>query len=210
MIFRVSNLEDFRKFEQDEDYPFPVFMRRLCGLEPPSTAMLAGTAFHKFLENAIVDSELEVAQIDDFTFIFDDNFELAVNPIKEIRLSKKYVLSGGGEIIVSGCVDSLNNLVIEDHKTTSSFDPDRYLEGYQWRFYLDIFQANEFVWNVFEMRPEGDEEDLVYNVKKLHRLKQYRYPNLHADCCSLVERFGKFLERQDVKDYLRSNKHEFR
>ena len=38
----------------------------------------------------------------------------------------------------------IDGLRIEDHKTTSRFEPDWYLPGYQWRLYLDIFGASRF------------------------------------------------------------------
>ena len=203
MIFRVSNLEDFRKFEQDEEYPFGVFMNRLVGKEPPSEAMLAGTALHKFLEMVGEGLEFDSVEIGGCEFIFEKDFLLSIKQIKEIRLSKTYNCFGK-DLIVSGCVDVLDNLTIEDHKTTSSFDPDRYLEGYQWRFYLDIFKANRFVWNVFEMR-EDTKTPKTYYITQLHTLEQYRYPSLESDCQALVERFSKFIEREDVSEYLRRN-----
>lgn len=204
MIFRVSHLEDFRKFEQDEDYPFGVFMNRLMGKESASEAMIAGTVFHKFLE-FLEDgaTEFENCEIQGFKFIFENDFLFSLKDLKEIRLSKKYDCFGK-MLTVSGCVDVLDNLTIEDHKTTSSFDPDRYIEGYQWRFYLDIFKANRFIWNVFEMR-EDSKTPKTYHVTKLHTLEQYRYPGLESDCQALVEQFSKFLEREDVSEYRRNN-----
>jgi hypothetical protein len=72
---------------------------------------------------------------------------------------------------------------VEDHKTTGRFDPERYLSGYQWRLYLDIFGADLFRWNVFEIKATDD--PLTWDVFAQHTLEQYRYPAMSADCARL-------------------------
>lgn len=188
--WRVSNVEAFRYFEQDEEAEPAQFIDKLLHGFEPSPAMRAGTAFHKALELAepgITGPELHS---EGHVFTFRGDFEVRLSVIRELRASKTYMVDGQ-PIVISGQVDGIEGLRIDDHKTTSRFDPDRYLTGYQWRLYLDIFGASIFRWNVFEL----SEQDLpgLYEVRDQHTLEQYRYPALGADCQALVERFARFV-----------------
>jgi hypothetical protein len=88
-----------------------------------------------------------VLSIDGYTFEFDCDCEIEIPKVREIRGFKKY-----GELEVTGQCDCVSGKTIIDHKTTGQFDPDRFMFGYQWRFYLDIFDADVFRWNVFEIQ----------------------------------------------------------
>jgi hypothetical protein len=152
--YRVSNVEAFRKWEADPDAE-PEDLDRLLadirGESAPSQAMAAGTAFHACLEHAVAGIDFDSLSHGGFVFTFADQFDIEVTPIRELRASKTYMVDGQ-PIFISGQVDAIDGLRIEDHKTTGRFDPDRYLTGYQWRLYLDIFGARHFRWNVFEMK----------------------------------------------------------
>lgn len=180
MIFRVSEAESFRQWLGNEEADLEALLSRLRGETEPSQAMLAGTAFHALLECASVGDEITDAEQGGFRFVVEVDADIALAPIREVRANKLY--SPG--ITISGQLDVLDGHRIEDHKTTGRFDPDRYLDGYQWRYYLDIFGADVFRWNVFEMR---EIEPKVYLIHQFHRLEQHRYPGLHADCQRLAE-----------------------
>jgi hypothetical protein len=209
--YRVSNVEAFRKWEADPDAE-PEDLDRLLadirGESAPSQAMAAGTAFHACLEHAVAGIDFDSLSHGGFVFTFADQFDIEVTPIRELRASKTYMVDGQ-PIFISGQVDAIDGLRIEDHKTTGRFDPDRYLTGYQWRLYLDIFGARHFRWNVFEMKEvESTQESfgfeapaIQYEVFAQHRLEQFRYPALEADCQALVERFARFVrEHAEIRE----------
>lgn len=177
MLFRVSELESFRQWRMDEDAELEPFLARLRGEEPPSEAMLAGTAFHKALELA-KPGEFDTMEALGYQFVITADIKIALPPIRELRAYKTY-----GPITVTGQVDGLEGLRVDDHKTTGRFDADRYLAGFQWRFYLDIFGADIFRWNVFEHRLLRER---VYEVFGFHTLEQHRYPTLERDCRALA------------------------
>ena len=188
--WRVSNVESFRQFEQDDEAEAGQFIDELLHGFAPSAAMQAGTAFHKALELAEPGVTGPELHSEGHVFTFRGDFEVRLPVIRELRASKTYLVDGE-PIVISGQVDAIEGLRIEDHKTTSRFDPDRYLTGYQWRLYLDIFGASVFRWNVFEL----SELDAPghYEVRDQHTLEQFRYPALQADCQALVERFARFV-----------------
>lgn len=190
MNYRVSHVEAFRRFEQDEEAEVADLIDSIAGRSEPSERMLAGTAFHKGLELLQEGAACETLEVDGFTFTFRGDLHLYLPPARELRASKTWIVDDA-PITVSGQVDAIDGLCIHDHKTTSRFDPERYIAGCQWKLYLDIFGASVFRWNVFEL----NELELPghYEVLNQHTLEQYRYPGLEDDCARLVERFARFV-----------------
>ena len=178
---RVSNLESFRRWREDEEQSVDDLIWWITA-SVPSEPMLAGTAFHKALELA-KPGDYDTLYANGYTFHLPEG-TLALPEIRELRASALY-----GALRVSGQVDGLWGKRVEDHKTTSRFDPERYLAGYQWRYYLDIFGADVFRWNVFEIH---EVKPLVYQVADVQTLEAYRYPGMHEDCARLAADFYEF------------------
>jgi hypothetical protein len=184
MLARVSNLESFRQWREDDEQTVDDLVHWLT-TDAPTEAMLAGTAFHRALELA-EPGEYTTLEANGFTFLLPDA-ELELPAVQELRAYGRY-----GDLVVTGQVDGLAGLRVDDHKTTSRFDPERYLAGYQWRFYLDLLGADVFRWNVFEIR-ETDRR--VYQVGAPHRLEAHRYPGMRADCERLATDFLAFARQ---------------
>jgi hypothetical protein len=180
MLARVSNIEAFRQWREREDQTVEDLVRFIT-IDEPSEAMQAGTAFHKALETA-PDGAHAVLQANGYTFELSEG-TLDMPAIRELRAYRQY-----GGLTVTGQVDGLHGRVIVDHKTTARCDPERYLAGCQWKFYLDIFGANVFRWNIFEVR---EVEPLVYSVGEPQVLTAYRYPEMGAYCERLA---GEYLD----------------
>lgn len=183
MLARVSSLETYRRWLQDEDMSAAELVERLTDFQP-TEAMLAGTAFHAALETASV-GDYDKLEANGYTFLLPDA-AIALPEIRELRTSKDY-----GPLTVTGKLDVLCGKRVEDHKTTASFRPDGYFEGYQWRFYLDLFDADVFRWNVFVITPVPG-LDKAYNVKPPELLEECRYPGMHDDCMDLAAQFHGF------------------
>lgn len=186
MLARVSSLETFRRWRLDESASPAQLVERLTNFEP-TEAMQAGTALHAALEVA-QSGDFATLEANGYTFIMPDA-DIAIPSVREVRASGEY-----GPLTVTGKFDALHGNRIEDHKTTGSFRPDGYMEGCQWRFYLDIFGCDIFRWNVFEVRADRGEPK-TYHVKPPHFLEQCRYPGMHDDCMSLAHEFHEFAER---------------
>lgn len=185
MLARVSSIQQFRKWQADEEQTPHDLVERLTCFEP-SEPMLAGTAFHKALETAHP-GEHSLLQANGYTFHLLGG-ELELPKLRELRAFKTYPCG----LQVTGCVDVLNALRIDDHKTTGRLDWERYLEGYEWRFYLDLFGAKYFRWNVFEISEVGRHE---YDVKPPQLFEQHRYPGMERDCERVAEDFHNFALR---------------
>lgn len=191
MLARVSNIEALRQwknwhplFEGQEEPSVDDLVRRIT-TDEPTEAMKAGTAFHKAIELA-QDGEHETFEANGYRFLLPDA-EISLPAIREMRAYGDY-----GGLTVTGQVDAVDGRVIFDHKTTSKFDPERYLDGCQWKFYLDLFEANEFQWNIFVIK---ELEPQVYSVAAPQILKAYRYPSMRTDCDLLAADYLDFARK---------------
>jgi hypothetical protein len=180
---RVTEVESFRIWKGDEDLDLGWILSRLRD-RVESEAMRVGTAFHKALELGSV-GDYDMLSGDGYLFHVNADITLELPTIREVRTGKQY-----GDLTVSGQVDAIDGRIIYDHKTTKQFDADRYMESYQWRYYLDLFDADAFRYNVFVLKETDDPK--VYVVSDFHRLEQRRYPDLHADCERLAGQFAEF------------------
>lgn len=189
-MFRVSHVEAFRQWEADDEADTDDLIARIRGEDTSSELMLAGTAFHKALETAPTGIEVSEMEANGYLFCITDDLEIGLCPVRELRASKAYMVDGR-PIVISGQVDQMEGLRIEDHKTTGHFDPERYLQGCQWKLYLDIFGCERFRWNIFEIA--AMDEPKTYQVHGQHTVEQFRYPLMEQDCQALVERFARFV-----------------
>lgn len=186
MLTRVSSIESFRRWRVDEEATAEDLVYRLTDFQP-TESMLAGTAFHAALEVA-VPGDYDRLEANGYTFLLPDS-AIALPSIRELRVHKQY-----GPLTVTGKLDALHGRRVEDHKTTRTFNPDGYIEGCQWRFYLDLFDADVFRWNVFVIAPAPKLEK-TYNVKPPQLLEQCRYPGMHDDCMDMARDFYEFAAR---------------
>ena len=182
MTASVSVIDMFRRWEHEADEEWSEFVDRLSAPQTPQ--MACGAAFHKALENTTGEGEIPTLESGGFLFEFSQfDGELPLGNLWEISTSKMY-----GPLLVRGRADEVSGNTVTDYKLTfGSFDAERYLDSYQWRFYLDMMGLDGFTYQVFE----GYEnfESGAIDVKKLHSLKLYRYPQLGDDCQKLAKRF---------------------
>lgn len=181
MLARVSNIESYRRWCDDEEQTVEDLVRFIT-TDDPTEAMKAGTAFHKAIEEA-PEGEHETLSALGYTFRLASG-EVALPSIRELRAYGRY-----GGLTVTGQVDGLHGRVVVDHKTTARCDVERYLNGCQWKFYLDLFGADTFRWNIFEIKELGDKE---YQVAAPQTLTAYRYPEMHSDCLRLAADYLDF------------------
>lgn len=182
----VTKLEAFRRWRLNEDATVQDFLAYIQS--PPSHRMNVGTAFHKILE--VLPSSEGVAEymMDGITFNFKCEAIVSRAQFGEVRIEKQY-----GPLMVSGKLDAIHGNVITDYKTTRQFEALNFLEGAQWKFYLDLYDADEFIWNVFVLKPLNEDET-EFDVVDFHILKASRYPAMYEDCLSLAQDYYETLK----------------
>lgn len=194
MHIRVSatDVDALRRFRADEDADLETFLSEMRKKEPPTPAMMAGTALHSALERA-EPGEFKSLFAKGHLFIIADDMELDLPDTRECKATREWFLDGVTATVV-GKVDAVHGHRIDDHKFTSHFDAERFLGSYQWRLYLAIFRASVFRWNVFEAREAKADEGKprTYFVNGLHPLTTYRYPGMEDDVERELRLFVEF------------------
>lgn len=172
MIFRVSELDQMLWFGRLDDMTNEDLAARLRGQQPPNAKMKIGTAWHAILENP-PSLNFEAVEMDGYRFRIACDGEIALPQIREIRGTKQY-----GDVTLSGGCDGITGNELTDHKLTFRPDPENYLTSYQWRAYLDIFNADRFVYNLYHAKPDLDG---VINIVDISTLPLYRYAGMVDD-----------------------------
>jgi hypothetical protein len=203
----VTSLDKYAAYLGDEEFPLEVLLRELRGEIPPTHPMERGHAFAKAMEQLHNDNaECTMLVAEGHAFAFTCDVELEVWPRRELKAEKDY-----GGIVVSARCDRLHGTVIADDKTTSHFSGDagveKYIDKKQWRYYLDIFGAQEFVWHIWETREIDINEPKDYpgikyawEIFNHHVIRNYRYPELEVECRDFALEFKDFAERVKLYD----------
>lgn len=150
----ASALEAIRYWKADEEATTDDLRRKLLGEEPPNERMKAGHAFAKLLEFARDGEELDVHDIEGFRFEFDIVASLPLSPHREVSAQRE-VETPYGPIVLVGHADVYGGTIIRDAKLTEKIDVERYFDSLQWRTYLWLFGAKEFVYDLFLARYDG-------------------------------------------------------
>lgn len=198
-ILRTSatDIDAFRRYRDNEDGDLQELLNQFWRRTEPTEAMRAGTALHTALEN-VGDGEFTQLTAEGYTFDFEAAAEVDLPAIRECKATREYVI---GECLVTlvGKVDAIHGRRIDDHKFTARFDPERFLDSFQWRIYLDVFGADEFRWNVFEGKEVAPKH---YTIQAVHPLTMYRYPGMGDDIERELAQFVGFA-RQFLPERLR-------
>lgn len=185
----ATELDAFARWRDDEEAELEPLLAQLRRQAEPNEAMLAGHALHTALEHA-QPGEFDRLEAEGYTFLFPNAAEVRLPDIREVKGERVYIVAGCAVTLV-GKVDALHGTVVIDHKTTSSFEAEKFLSTYQWRVYLDVFDAHCFIWLVFEMH-EAKDAERTYEVRQVHPLAQYRYPAMREDVERLLAEFVEF------------------
>ena len=188
----VSDLESYRYWKEREDSTVKDLLARLAHTSPPTPQMEAGRALARVFERANGD-DLHIITVDGWTFDFtqlDATLDLA--PIREIKAEIE-IETPSGPVTLVGKADGLHGLRVRDQKLTERYEAERYLDSLQWRAYLTMFGAREFIYDVFVGRYSGN----LVTIYDYERLPFHAYPNMRADVeravCELAEVVARFV-----------------
>ncbi len=123
----------------------------------------------------------------------------------EVRMFKDY-----GEAIVTGKADMIDGLEIRDIKTKFSAPRDtEYTKSCQWRYYLDLFDADTFHYDLFIF--DGYNIDRHgYDVRGLPLQRHtppitcYRYDTLTEDNKFLLQMFLDWINEKKLTKYFKT------
>jgi hypothetical protein len=182
----VTDLDSWRWYHIIEDRTENEFISGLLRLEPANEKMLMGTAWHSILENP--PDEISKIKKNGFTFICDIDAEVVLPQVREIRAQKVYEVDGYAVTLTGGC-DGITGNKIVDHKLTFNPNVDNYLDAYQWRAYLDIYNADVFEYRIYH----GYQSGMNVTIKDYSTLRVCRYPTMVDDLLVGVRGLLRFV-----------------
>ena len=200
----VTTIEAFRNY-QNGTIELEDFMKRIRGEFTPSRYMDLGSAFHDILENIELRyiKELNIFKAKNglefgYDIIIQCYEKLFPDAPFEVKLTKIYNI-GKENIEVVAKVDQLlyGNYVIENKTCWGMFDFERYFNSCQWRFYLDIFEAEKVFYNVFCL---SDKKDGI-ELKGIEQFSFDAYPNLTEDLNELIKDLVEFIHAKNLEEY---------
>lgn len=230
----VTTLEQFRRFMSGKyDYMTEEsLIESVIGTFEGNTKTRIGTALHSIVENG--DEGLQkvpegtreflyygkpkqepvpkgyVVFVDNFPVFFDekqvetivDYRNEHIDCFHEIKIRKDY-----GEIVLSGMADLIEGVGIRDMKTKfSTPDDDEYIDSLQWKFYCDMFEAEEFRFDLFEVM-DYNENRHGYDIRGLElKLREpivlYPYPAMLQDIDNNIKEFISWCKLRNLYDKL--------
>lgn len=206
---RVTQLEKFRRF-RDEVSSFDTeesVIETLSGDFKGNEYTQIGTAFHKIIEdgNALYIGNDEFKLQSDVTVFMnkqqvDTAFQYRNSipeAFHEVRLDKDYQ-TPFFDINVTGCADIIHGNIIHDIKTKySTPQQQEYIDSCQWRFYLEVFELDQFIFDLFQFKDYNKEKHGL-DVRSLD-LIQYapipclRYSAMEKDNQKLLNSFCEWI-----------------
>jgi hypothetical protein len=146
--------------------------------------------------------EIGSADVNGFTFYFADDISIALPPVRELSVEKKYA-TPHGIVLLRGRLDGDDGHTVHDHKLTfSGLDVERYAESLQWKAYLDMTGRRRFQYNVFIGKLSKDEREVT--VSECHSFEFWPYPEMgdevHQRVCELAEFVSKYVPELIVPD----------
>lgn len=126
-----------------------------------------------------------------------------IHAFHEVRVFKDY-----GPAVVTGCADMIDGTVIRDIKTKFSMPQDApYYDSCQWRFYLDMFGADTFCFDLFtfvgynEQRHGSDVRGLPL-LTHTPPIRVYRHHDMDDYLRSLLDRFLQWADKRNITSFL--------
>lgn len=198
---RTTTLEAFRRVLCTEYGSEIDLINSLKGQpSPPNALMCAGTEFHGLLASEAAnvvrygrDHKAEASR----QFSFDGEQVLAARRhvgegLCEVYGEKTFDVAGR-PVKVTGHVDWIYGLMVQDHKCKfSTPDAKDYEPSVQWRFYLSLFEANVFRYNLFHFSDPSPEN--YCHLKETVSFRFWRYDGMEAECIQWLARFLDWLD----------------
>lgn len=213
----TTSIDLYNRFLCDEEFPEEVFISQLTKKTPATKYMQLGSAFHEILEDPwgaynrhakLTSHEGNFMSKEGIVFP-DDVIRPCFDFIDydhpfEIKLTKNYAVisefnpSGFEPVEVVAKVDQgKGNFVIEHKSCWTQFKYDKYADSLQWKFYLDIFQAQRCIYKVFEL------SDLAGGIKfrQFHSFHFDWHEGIPKELETILESFIKFIYTKNLQEF---------
>lgn len=187
LILHVTDLDSLIWYNKLDNMSVEDMRSRILRTEAPNDKMAMGTAWHSILENP--PDSIDTVEHSGFKFKVDCEAEINLPQIREIRANKTYNVDGLDIVLTGGC-DGITGNTVKDHKLTFRENIDTYFDSYQWRAYLDIFNADTFEYYIYSAK---DKKGII-TIDNISSVKMYRYPDMVSDLESGIRNLVDFIK----------------
>lgn len=190
----ATDLDSWIWYNRIESMTSEELINRLKRLEPPNEQMMMGTALHSIFEDppprrASSVGGWDTIEREGYLFRFECDCEVKLPQVREIKARKTFEINGV-EVTLTGKCDGVTGNKITDHKLTFRPNPENYFSSYQWKAYLDIFNADVFEYIIYHGSAKGNE----ISVRDVSHMKMYRYPEMEDDLKVGVSELLQFIK----------------
>lgn len=199
----VTTLEQFRLYLKDTFVTEESLLASIRGEFKPTRPMLLGTAFHAILETPNECRRGDGTYTAEGIVFPADVVEPCLevfdrSGVFEVKLPKVYHVDGREMTVVAKADQLVGRESVENKTKWSAFYIDNYMDSYQWRFYLDIFEASRVKYNVFCISENAG----GFRLNSIEQFSMYPYPALQRDCYNLLRHFVEFVDAKQLGSYL--------
>lgn len=221
-LIRVTAIEAFRRYLANGDNDYYEITEQsvidsVTGEFKGNEQTRIGTAFHKIVQDGDYNLDYDYHAGHYYIDVDGNIVKFTVpqvrvalayrnehpNAYHEFRGYKDY-----GRAIVTGCADMIDGVEIRDIKTKYSTPSDAdYINSCQWRYYLDIFGADVFHFDLFVFNGYNKDKH-GYDVRGLELTRHtppitcYRYPEMEEYNLVLLNQFMDWAEARGLTEYL--------
>lgn len=202
MRISATTLESFRLFTQpDQEWMSEdELIASIKGEFVPTPKVLLGKAFGAVLEDPI-ECRVQGGYRSGDYFFADAVITPALAIFDRRGVFEAKALKRYGELDVVAKADQLIGARLIENKTTlSTFDAQKYLDSYQWRFMVDIFEPVSVTYHVFCL---SESSAGWIDLRGIETFNVFPYPALHTDCCDLLQRFTDYVTARGLDAFLR-------
>lgn len=106
-----------------------------------------------------------------------------------------------GPVTVVGVADVIQGLVVQENKAKFGIiDPREYEPSLQWRFYLSLFRARCFRYNLFDFKEPTDEG--YCELTDIVSFRLWPYEQLQQDCSDWLNHFLQWADDRNLLGFL--------
>lgn len=203
MRISTTTLESFRLFmHPDQEWMSEdELIASIKGVWQPTPKVLLGSAFGKVIADPWPYAVSGGYRCDGLYFPSDvvEPCLQVTDPrgIYEAKATKQY-----GDCTVVAKADHILGVQLSEYKTTlSTFDVEKYLASYQWRFMAEIFEPKVITYHVFCL---SEDPSGRIGLRGIETFNVFPYPNLHEDCAALVRQFREYVTARGLDELLRA------
>jgi hypothetical protein len=195
-------LESFRLYLKADWFDEADLIAQIQGVFTPTPQIRLGKAYHACVEKPQL-SLSGFYEKDGYRFEREaiEGMRRRIIPgLFEVKTTKMIRIGSEDVTLVSKC-DHIIGAHLDEFKTSTQFDADKYLASIQWRLMMWLFDTTSVTYHVATLGE--DEEDNIVRLKGIESLNVFPYPQLKDDCFELVREFCQYLRTKGLEGYLR-------